>query len=64
MFFLDLPATGCINGEVRLIARDAETSGLVELCMGGTWRSVCFNMWGVNEAIVTCRQLNRNMGMY
>ena len=61
--FSDLPATGCTNGEVRLVAREAETSGLVEVCVGGTWTSVCFDMWGINEARVTCRQLNRVVGM-
>ena len=59
----DLPATGCTNSEVRLVAREAVTSGLVEVCEGGTWRRLC-STWTVNEASVTCRQLNRTVGMY
>ena len=39
------------------------TSGLVEVCVGGEWVSVCSSGWTLTEARVTCRQFNRAVGM-
>ena len=53
----------CSNGEIRLVNGDMDNtgrmiSGRVEVCVGGTWSTVCadFN-WDDREARTVCRQL-------
>ena len=41
----------------RLINSENDFSGTVELLYQGVWRKVCDDHWGLNEAIVVCRQL-------
>ena len=31
--------------------------GAVEVCINGTWGSICSNYWNNNDASVVCRQL-------
>lgn len=63
LHFLDLPATGCSDGEVRLVARESEASGQVEVCLNNRWGRVCSSDWDLNEATVVCRQLNHTASM-
>ena len=57
---LDLLAVGCTDGDVRLVARESAVSGQVQVCANNTWGRVCSSSWGINEAMVVCRQLNHN----
>ena len=49
--------TACNNGDIRLFGGQNELEGTVELCLEGTWGSVCDDGWGYYEARVACRNL-------
>lgn len=50
----------CKNGDVRLVGGDGH-SGRVELCLAGTWGTICSNfLWRDVTAQVICRQLGYN----
>ena len=44
------------EGDIRL-AGGTSLSGRVEVCMDGTWGTVCDDFWGCEEASVACFQL-------
>ena len=46
-----------MNGQVRLAGGKSEYEGRVEICSNGVWGTVYDRGWGVQEAIVVCRQL-------
>ena len=51
MFPGDLPS------DVRLVHGGSPTEGVVEICFGGKWGSVCNNDWDESDAAVVCGQL-------
>ena len=51
----------CVEGEVRLANGFFESQGRVEVCLGGTWGSVCDNAWDRLDAVVVCKQLNMSI---
>ena len=46
----------CVEGDLRL-SDGSSSEGLVELCRGGQWGTVCQNFWDSKEARVVCIQL-------
>ena len=53
----NIPFVNCTNGEVRLIGGYSSTQGRVEVCVHGTWGSVCDDGWGIQDSNVVCKQL-------
>ena len=47
----------CTHGQIRLRGRSTSRSGRVEICVDGTWGTVCDDGWSYNDARVACRQL-------
>ena len=48
----------CTDGELRLADGDTPYEGRVELCMRGSWGTVCDNSWSTRDAEVICEQMN------
>ena len=46
----------CQHGSIRLTGSDP-LQGRVEVCVNGTWGSVCNDYWHNSDAKVVCRQL-------
>ena len=47
----------CNDTDVRLVHGESPTEGVVEICFGGKWGSVCNNEWDESDAAVVCGQL-------
>ena len=48
----------CTRGDARLAGGETSYEGIVEICLSGSWVSVCdSSSWNVNESTVVCRQL-------
>ena len=61
MLSSDFPRDNCTEGDTRIsevfVSGDLN-SGLVEVCVRGIWRKVCFNQFfNENAADVVCRHL-------
>ena len=49
----------CTHGEVRLLPGSSSGNVMrIEVCLSGTWASVCHNQWENVDARVVCQQLN------
>ena len=47
----------CQNGEIRLRDGTFKSEGRVEVCVNGTWGTICDTSWDDNDARVVCGQL-------
>ena len=47
----------CNSGEIRLVGGSNDNEGTVELCIEGTWGTICDTFWNDQDANVVCRQL-------
>ena len=49
--------TECSDGSIRLRGGAVAYQGTVEICVEGTWGTVCDRSWDGSDATVVCRQL-------
>ena len=47
----------CSNGEVGLAGGSSVKEGRVEICVNGTWVTVCYNTFNVIGALIVCTHL-------
>ena len=53
----------CEDGDVRLAGGNSHLEGRVEVCHSRVWGTVCSNSWGMEDAMVVCRQIYASTGM-
>lgn len=55
----------CTEGDIKLMGGTSPNEGTVVICRNSLWGVIAQQSWDVNDAIVTCRQLNyTNSGKY
>ena len=47
----------CQAGTIQLVTGQSEGTGLVQVCLDGSWTYVCGSGWSTADAEVACRQL-------
>ena len=53
----------CTENNIRLRGGSSALEGRIEICLGGTWGTVCDDGWSGNDATVACRQLGTQLGI-
>jgi len=54
---ITLFAAICEGGDIRLSGASSNRYGRVEVCVNGTWGTICDDFWNSTDARVVCRQL-------
>ena len=52
--------TSCVDGELRLVNvfdRDTNASGVLEVCQGGVFGTVCVDLWNITNPRIACSEL-------
>ena len=47
----------CKDGDIKLSGTSYSSQGRVDLCINGTWGTICSDYFDINDANVVCRQL-------
>ena len=55
----------CSDNEssIRLVNSSSNSSGRIEVCLNGTWGTVCDDGFGLAEGDVVCNQLGFTLGI-
>ena len=53
-------AANCEDGDIRLSGASSNRYGRVEVCVNGTWGTICDDFWSNTDARVACRQLGHS----
>ena len=49
--------SNCRDGEIRLVGRQSQNQGMIEICFGGVWGTICEDGWDDSDARVACQEL-------
>lgn len=55
-------SNNCDDGDIRLNGGISQSEGIVEICFGRVWGTICDNGWDDSDAGVACRQLGYTQG--